>query len=746
MGYYDDTYIFADHEKDFTRVYKYDYPSSVYKPQDQHKADLKTYEDEIDTRHTTKMTEIMTSTSQTSIDANYFDWNNHPYKFLKRKGALYDNATAVYNNDKWLYGDRAIAYDKNSITYTSDPVTGLPWLNLAKAEYVTTIGNVHDYHSRRDIPLINSLLAVMKANTNENFVTILSTAFFTMDQALFLLDTVKAELEQKIVDQETKAATLVAIGSVNEWITKFVIQGLVVDLNILAGCRNIVSTSANAISMAKRLREIIQLLKPKLDKGSEHYENAERLVDEAERQNNADIIAEDTVPDDGFVRDPLVADSWPPNPLTMATAMSEAQYKEYTDSGGKVRPTGYLYYVTLFSDATDYNADSFDTWREMLERRIDYSFRDHGHIHNIDITERMPETAFNEYLSTGSSQYNRIVPPDFDYPRPRYYPLVTTYRSYLEGLIGYVELQHRELWGWFDETDMSNPNYDPINDPNSIERMQAKTYLAPVGYQNYIQYIQSRSNYYTTLAKMYTESEFIAFGMDEGIHTYESYVRLRLNYYSTVFEMKDRAEFGTVVQSVLSYETYRIERSDYDALYHSWDENDYHIPTWWQTAELAAKTSSDWDPITQTLSNSELGSWRLVRYLPVTATSWEFPNDNLEGTAAAYGNKGDSTAKFNLIFNGVDDEVNFTEILISTPTFSDWVYFEKSVLASNGGNVGYVCKRTVHNPFASSTVKWYNRNDIRQDPFISSKDYGFKDRLLYVEYGATEMPNHEGSM
>merc|ERR1719272_154265 len=199
----------------------------------------------------------------------------------------------------------------------------------------------------------------------------------------------------------------------------------------------------------------------------------------------------------------------------------------------------------------------------------------------------------------------------------------------------------------------------------------------------------------------------------------------------------------------VTYDTYRIERSDYDSFYHVWDANDNHVPTWWQVAELTAKTKSDWDPTINALATTSLPAWRLVRYLPSDATNWHPVDDNLVGTAAAYGNKGDSTAQFNLIFNGVDDEEAFTDMLISTPTFSDWVYFERSVLDTIGSDVGYTCKRTVHTPYQSSSVEWFNRyygdGLVTYDPLIRSKSPN--DRFLYVENSYTELlDNFEGSM
>jgi len=445
------------------------------------------------------------------------------------------------------------------------------------------------------------------------------------------------------------------------------------------------------------------------------------------------------------------------DPLTVDTAMNEGQLQDYVNSGGMERPDAYYLYKLTIHDSFQHEAllgiffTTPFTYRSYLQGRTDYNYATHGDLHNINVDERMPESVFDVYILNG------VMPSDYDGPGPQVGFFPQTYREYVSNLadFNHDSWDHRMTW-YHDPSDITDPYWTAALDPKSIENMYSRTdplYTALAqstdysdGFAEYSQYVVSRTNYNTTLANMYSEAQFDAHGMSTWDHTYFMYTRNRDDYSSTVSDMFNRTDYSSMVTTGVTYKDYREERSDYDSTFHVWDTNDNLVPAWWQTAELQAKTKSDWEPTLQAFRINTLPAWRLVRYLPSDATIWHPVDDNLAGTAAAYGSRGDGTAKFNFIFNGVDDEEPFTEILISTRTFTDWVYFDKSVLDTIGSDVGYTCKRTVHNPYQSSTVNWFNRyNTVTFDPIIRSKTPN--DRFLYVEnsYDALFV-NFEGSM
>jgi len=801
--YYDDEYTFLDHpEKDFKRVFPtsdfdhlYDYPASKFKPTQGMFDRIYDFEDLTDSAHESEMEAISKTCDADAIAAESTHWDYCPAEFMYvRKSLIGPSKLVHYARDQLYYNTLAKSYDVGSITKDSDPSSGLPWLNKAKEDYVYVKSLIHVYHAGRDNLACDQSISICEDSFEETIRVMNAASLLqVVGDGVSMIDQQITRLEF-LKDRFEKAKLLLFTDQ--KWAMLFPIQQMEINLKIMnnskklfegvdaisdmieratalgnlatVAVQGLVGTTA-AVLGAQLIDEIVQSQPSDSDTGvggndasgppgpddTGGTEGTEGSAPDGAGANDSDSDTGGS----GHVCDPN-AIIWDAlchtayeilsDPGTIGTAMTIGQYQTYVNSGGTVHPGSdgdtlyYHYAVTLWTYQYEQTgvyktADELGmrTYRIYLEGRTGYSIGLHGHYHRIDISEMMPESVFDLYLSNG-----RIMPAGSVYILPFLYTTPDTYKEYLEGLLNYDEVTHRYLWGWFDPLDVNHESYDPFNDPDSIE-MKPNNFVTPEGYSNYAEYIQSRSNYSTSLADMYSADEFYSLGMGVDGHPYEIYIRNREDYLSTVADMMTRAEYMAVVPFLhtgTSYEIYRVDRTDYDSMYHSWDSNDNPVPTWWQTAELVARTKSDFEPSQDALRASSLPSWRLVRYLPPGGSVWYTTRDNLAGTDAAFGNKGDVTAAFNLIFDGPDDEEPFTEYLLASSNFGTWMWLDKSELETFGvltGATAATMKRTHANPFASSTATWLNRTNVAihpSDPWLSVGGHGLSMDTLYSEH------------
>jgi hypothetical protein len=130
-----------------------------------------------------------------------------------------------------------------------------------------------------------------------------------------------------------------------------------------------------------------------------------------------------------------------------------------------------------------------------------------------------------------------------------------------------------------------------------------------------------------------------------------------------------------------------------------------------------------------------VGGWRLVRFLPPTATGWHPINDNLAGTTV-YGTAYNNTNAWSILFGTYD------EFCFSTLGLRYWLYTTKNHAIGQAYDGAY---RTIIRSSISTTpytAIWYNRTGFSEDPWIGLRNHGLApasnpdaggDLILYSE-------------
>lgn len=142
---------------------------------------------------------------------------------------------------------------------------------------------------------------------------------------------------------------------------------------------------------------------------------------------------------------------------------------------------------------------------------------------------------------------------------------------------------------------------------------------------------------------------------------------------------------------------------------------------------------------------TEKKGWRIVRYLPPYLGRWYsgnyFTYNNMEVTDSI-GIAYDYGSEFMLPFG------NYDEIFFSTYDMTYWLYTTKEAVLGYYSNQDRNVLKSSSNPNLH-TVKWYNRPDNNEDPWISINDHSsYQNLMLYGEnynYGHYSLvPNHGG--
>jgi hypothetical protein len=110
-----------------------------------------------------------------------------------------------------------------------------------------------------------------------------------------------------------------------------------------------------------------------------------------------------------------------------------------------------------------------------------------------------------------------------------------------------------------------------------------------------------------------------------------------------------------------------------------------------------------------------VSGWRLVRFLPPTATEWHPTNDNLEGTTT-YGTAYNYTNAWSIPFG------TFDEFCFGTLNLQYWLYCKKT---SVYGNYSNVAKDIIKSSYSSTPyqVNWYSRTTVyNSDPIIAIRN------------------------
>ena len=115
---------------------------------------------------------------------------------------------------------------------------------------------------------------------------------------------------------------------------------------------------------------------------------------------------------------------------------------------------------------------------------------------------------------------------------------------------------------------------------------------------------------------------------------------------------------------------------------------------------------------------SGVNGWRLVRYLPPTATAWHPINDNLAG-ATTYGTAYDYTNAFSVVFG------DFDEFLFSTGGMKHWIHVTREqAIGTTYSNLARKIIKSSVMPFAYY-ANWYNRGSSNgEDPWIGLRNHG----------------------
>jgi hypothetical protein len=111
-----------------------------------------------------------------------------------------------------------------------------------------------------------------------------------------------------------------------------------------------------------------------------------------------------------------------------------------------------------------------------------------------------------------------------------------------------------------------------------------------------------------------------------------------------------------------------------------------------------------------------VGGWRLVRFLPPTATGWHPINDNLAGTTA-YGKAYNNTNAWSIPFGTYD------EFCFSTLGLRYWLYTTRNQAigqAYDGASRTIIRSSISTTPY---TAVWYNRTGFGEDPWIGLRNH-----------------------
>jgi len=153
-------------------------------------------------------------------------------------------------------------------------------------------------------------------------------------------------------------------------------------------------------------------------------------------------------------------------------------------------------------------------------------------------------------------------------------------------------------------------------------------------------------------------------------------------------------------------------------------------------------------------------TWRLVRQNVAGSTSWHPKNDNLEGVDTVYGGKSYYGSRdhnenvWSVPFNAArpGHEANATysypdEMFICSVDFTQWVYFDRVVLASNLVNTLVNVHATNLNS-SPHLLRWYNRGGTTlEDPWISTLDHSAGTvNMVYGESGTDGYGPQKGSL
>ena len=136
---------------------------------------------------------------------------------------------------------------------------------------------------------------------------------------------------------------------------------------------------------------------------------------------------------------------------------------------------------------------------------------------------------------------------------------------------------------------------------------------------------------------------------------------------------------------------------------------------------------------------SGVKGWRLVRFLPGTATAWHPVNDNLVGTTT-YGTAYDYTNAFSVEFG------DFDEFMFSSIGLKHWLHTTRDqAVGQNYSNSPRIIIQSSISK-TSYTANWYNRSANTVDPWIGLRSHTTAplgdpdnngDLILYGENSAT---------
>ena len=134
-----------------------------------------------------------------------------------------------------------------------------------------------------------------------------------------------------------------------------------------------------------------------------------------------------------------------------------------------------------------------------------------------------------------------------------------------------------------------------------------------------------------------------------------------------------------------------------------------------------------------------VGGWRLVRFLPPTATAWHPINDNLAGTTS-YGTAYNNTNAWSIPFG------TFDEFCFGTLNLQYWMYITKT--EAIGANYSGVNRNIIKSSF-SPTPYWaiqYYRSGVPEDPWISIRDHGSGQTDAQIVYGENSFAGTQAAL
>ena len=123
-----------------------------------------------------------------------------------------------------------------------------------------------------------------------------------------------------------------------------------------------------------------------------------------------------------------------------------------------------------------------------------------------------------------------------------------------------------------------------------------------------------------------------------------------------------------------------------------------------------------------------VSGWRLVRFLPPTATAWHPINDNLAGTTT-YGTAYNYTNAWSIPFG------TFDEFVFGTLNLQYWMRITKT--AAIGATYDGANRNIISSSFSSTpyTALQYYRAGNPEDPWMSIKDHGTGGAAAQIVYG-----------